>query len=46
MEGPKGPRGLGHKTIKILKLSKTLKIKKSFFLNMEKMRINILRREH
>ena len=44
MEGPMGPRGLGPKTIKLLK---SLKIMKSLVLfNMEKMRIMILRREH
>ena len=42
MEGPMGPRGLGPKTIKLLK---SLKFMKSmFFINMEKMSIAILRR--
>ena len=44
MEGPMGPRGLGPKTIKLLKSLKIMKI--IVFFNMEKMRIAILRREH
>ena len=39
-----GPRGLGPKTIKLWKSLKIMKI--SVFVNMEKMRIAILRREH
>ena len=44
MKGPMGPRGLGPKTIKLLKWLKIMKT--VFFFNMEKMRIAILRREH
>ena len=41
MEGPMGPRGLGSKTIKVLK---SLEIMKNIvFFDMEKMRIAILR---
>ena len=44
MKGPMGPRGLGPKTIKLLKSLKIMKIR--VFLNMEKMCIAILKREH
>ena len=44
MEGPMGPRGHGPKTIKLCKLLKIMEI--CVFLNMEKMRIEILRRVH
>ena len=43
-EGPMGPRGLEPKTTKWLKSLQIMKI--IVFLNMEKMRIAILRREH
>ena len=44
MMGPMTPGNLGPKTIKIFKSLKSWKSR--FFLNMEKMRIVILRREH